>query len=300
MKTRIYLFFACIGVAFGLSGCRFFQQRQLGEALVSVQGHALYEADLEAITANAVSSADSARLVNAYIQQWATDILLYDKAKKSASNPAQIDALAEDYRRSLYVYEYEQHLVAQKMNQQVGEDTIRAFYEAHPDRFILREPLLKGLLLVLPVDAPHTKKLRGWLQTLSNDNLEHIEKYAYQYATAYELFTDQWQTSHKLMMRIPMDASQTVAFARNQSLENLIQSSNNLIEQQDSLHLYLLRITDKRLTGQPMPLDYATPEITNMILSQRQVQFLDQQKALLYNNALKKGSIIFKTPQTNE
>ncbi|MCM1034166.1 MAG: hypothetical protein NC038_00400 [Paludibacter sp.] len=276
-------------LTFCLSGCEFIRQHQLGGAVVSVAEQSLYYADLKHLTANAVSPEDSARIADSYIQQWASDILLYHYAKQAAKDPKSLDALAEDYKRSLYIYEYEQQLVEQRMPKQISPESIQTFYATYPERFTLRENLIKGMFIVIPIAAPATDKLKVWMQTLNEDDLELIEKHAYQYANGYELFTDRWQTQHNIMLRIP---------AENDNFNQLLKTGN-LIELRDSTNLYLLRITDKRLIGEPMPLEFATPEIEKILLNRRQVAFLKQHKDELYNKALRQGKIVFNHNNKN-
>lgn len=270
-------------LALSLTGCEFIRQHQLGGAAVSVAGQSLYHADLKYLTRDATSAADSARIANSYIRQWATDILMYDYAKRAAKSPKDIEVLVEDYKRSLFVHEYEQQLVEQRMPKQVDADSIQHFYDSYPERFVLRENLVKGMFIVLPADAPETAQLKTWMQYLNEDNMEQIEKHAYQYASGYELFTEQWQTMHNILLRLPAD---------NPDINSLLKT-NDIIERQDSVNLYLLRITDKRLTGEQMPIEYAAPEIEKILLSKRQVKFLTDQKNEIYNNALRQGKIVF-------
>ena len=42
--------------------------------------HKMFRSELEAVTNLAVDNEDSVRMADAYIRQWATDILFYDKA----------------------------------------------------------------------------------------------------------------------------------------------------------------------------------------------------------------------------
>lgn len=273
-----------------LAGCKFVRQYQLGGAAVSVEGHSLCHADLQRLTKGAPTPQDSARIADNYIRNWATDILMYENAKRAADDPKRLEALVEDYRRSLFVYEYEQQLVEQRMPKHIEPDSIRRFYDLYPERFVLRENLVKGLFIVLPADAPETERLKTLLLNLDEQAMEQIEKYAYQYASGYELFADRWQTLHNILLRMPADDRDLTSALR----------SDALVERQDSATLYLLRITDRRLAGEPMPLEYARPEIEKILLSRRQVGFLSRQKAELYDNALKQGKIVFNRTNNND
>ncbi|HCS87713.1 MAG TPA: hypothetical protein DIW30_04690 [Bacteroidales bacterium] len=273
----------CIIVLCALASCKYIRQHQAGEAVVTVNGHSLYANDLAAITAGAVSTDDSAAIADKYIRQWASDILLYNKAKRTTENAPATEALVEDYRRTLYVHEYEQYLVDTRMPKQIEEDSIGQFYQRHSERFVLREDILRGMFISLPQDAPRIEELRQWMEELTDENMEKIEKYAYQYAASYELFSDQWQTLHNVMLLMPTDSKDVAQEIRQKGF----------VQYQDSVSLYLLRITDRHSAGEPMPLDYAQPEIEKVLLNRRQVNFLKQQKEEMYQQAIRQGKIVF-------
>ena len=276
---RVYIILAGCAVI-GLSGCNLLQRDAKEGAVVQVGNNYLYAEELAAVTQRATTPEDSARYAEAFIRRWATDILLYQEGK-SHSTP-EIEALVEDYRRSLYVAEYERYVVDKRMPKTVSDAEADTFYVHNTDRFILQENILRGALLVIPRDAPLQPELKKRLTDLTDEeNLEYIEKYAYQYASGYELFTEQWRTGNQILMRMPTNKWQKTLAAGKQYAE------------QDSTSLYLLQVTDCRLAGEPMPVDYAREAIDKIILSQRRVAFLQQQRKQLYDEAVIFGKVKF-------
>lgn len=274
MNCKILNIFIVGVLLSGMTACQYLKKHQQGGVVAEVAGQKLMEEDLLQITRKASSPEDSARYADAYIQQWAEDILIYEKAK---DNAADIERLVEDYKRSLYVHAYEQRLVQQRMNKTLQDTVVSAYYENNREQFILGESLLKGILLIVPNDAPKVDKLKKQLAQPDAENIEYIEKYAYQYATGYELFTNRWMRATQIVLRLPLETN------------NLVQQlkRTDLIEVQDSISTYLLQVTDKCLPGEVMPLDYARPEIEEILLGQRQAVFLREQREHLYNEALK-------------
>ena len=245
MKQRAII----VCVACALCACSSFQRKQqTGDVAVSLGGQTLSHTQLDELTRQASTPEDSALLADAYIRQWAGDVLFYDKASKFKD--PEIEELVEAYRRQLYVKRYEDKLVNSKMDQTLDMDTIQAYYEKHPELFRLHTSLVQGVILTIPEGAPNLHKLKGWLQHPMQE-IEKIEKYAYQYATGYELFVDRWKTSNQIMLKMPIAED-----ALNASL-----SSKQQIEVTDSTQIYILQITDKRLPGEQMPLELAEPEI---------------------------------------
>lgn len=276
-RNLLYIVVTCMVLA-GMSSCNLFQRDVKEGAVVQIGNNYLYQSELDAVTQSASTPEDSARYAEQFIRRWATDILQYQEGR-SHSTP-EIEALVEDYRRSLYVAEYEQHLVDKRMPKAVTDAEADTFYVQHLERFILQENILRGALLVIPKDAPSQPEFVKRLTDLTDEeNLEYIEKYAYQYASGYELFTEQWRTGNQILMRMPSNKWQKTLAAGRQYAE------------QDTTSLYLLQVTDCRLAGEPMPLDYARESINKMILSERRVTFLQEQRRQLYDDALRFGKI---------
>ena len=279
MKVNGFIILALAGML--VSACTALEKKQQAGAVVEVQGHYLYLSTLDSLTLG-LHGEDSMRVAQQYINQWAKDVVLYEEVrnKRAALGGTEIDRMVEDYRRALYTQAYEEYLVRRRMPKTVPDSTALDIYTRMPERFQLDESIMRGILVIVPTDAPKIDKLRKWLAAQSMDE---IEKYAYQNASGYELFTDRWMTTTEIMQYIPVERAE---------LENRLKSKNQ-IELADSTKTYLLQVTDKRMHGEQMPLDYARPEIDKIVLSERQVDFLQKERERLYNEAIQKKKVIF-------
>lgn len=260
-----------------LYGCQAFEKKQQSGAAVELNGRYLYRSTLDSLTLG-MSSEDSLRAAQQYIRQWAQDILLYD-ATMSHTN-AQIETMVEDYRRTLYAQAYEERLVESRMSKTITDSTVNALYQQMPERFKLDESITKGMLVVVPKDAPNIQKLRQWMAAQS---LDKIEKYVYQNASGYELFMDRWKTTTEIIRLVPIERA---------DLESRLKGSNH-IEVADSSKIYLLQITEKSMRGEAMPVEYARPQIEKIILNARRVEFMRKERERLYNEAIQKRKIHF-------
>ena len=279
---------------FGLVGCTAFEKKQQVGAAVELNGQYLYQSTLDSL-ALGLDSVDSARVCEQYIRKWAEDILVFEsgESRLPGSERERLDRMVEDYRRCLYAQAHEQRLIDRRMPKNVPDSAVKAIYEQMPNRFTLNESIMQGLLVVIPKDAPKAAKLRQWLnkvnseimkkdQTL-NAVLDDIEKYAYQNASGYELFLDKWLTTTQMLSHLPIERAE---------LENKIKYSSH-IEVADSTKTYILHITDKHMRGEPMPLEYARPQIEKILLNARQVEFLREERERMYEEAVRSKKIHF-------
>ena len=252
------------------------------------EGEMLTERDIDDLTRGMIAE-DSAHLVEQYIRQWCVDLQIEKQVKGENGKIKGIERMVADYRRSLYEHEWERAMVAREMSQIVEDSVVVAYYEAHKSRFVLRETILRGVLLVVPNGAPNLEKVKAKLKgengkgqtEIDEEVLEVLEKYAYQYASGYELFLDEWKTASQVLLRMPFEED---------NLHNLLKKQRQ-VSMKDSLNTYVLQVSEMYVRGEQMPLDYARAEIEKIILSQRQVGFIQQKREELYNKALEQGKL---------
>ncbi len=277
MKKNILIHLLVAGFLFG--GCTAFEKKQQAGAAVELNGQYIYYSTLDSLTLG-LDSVDSARVCEQYIRQWAEDLLVYEEGEKRLSNTDReaINKMVVDYKQTLLAQAYERILMDRRMDKKFADSAVVAVYEQMPDRFTLDESLMKGIIVVVPNDAPKLDKLRKQLAEVS---LDAIEKYAYQNACGYELFVDKWLTATQIISRIPMERTE---------LENKLRYSNH-IEYADSAKTYILQITDKHMRGEAMPIDYARPQIEKILMNARQVEFMHNERKRMYKEAIESDKI---------
>lgn len=274
-----------------LCGCQALEKKQQVGAVAELNGQYLYRSTLDSLTLG-LNSEDSLRVVQLFIRQWAQDILLYDNS--TARTHREIEQMVSEYRRTLYAQAYEDRLVERRMPKSIPDSAVQAIYDRMPDRFILDESIVKGVLLVVPNDAPNLSKVKQWLLKIGTERqerknskatnvLDDIEKYVYQNASGYELFTDQWTTVTALTRQMPVERA---------DLETKLKYGNR-IEISDSTQTFILQVTEKHMRGEKMPVEYARPQIEKIILNARRVEFLRKERERLYNDAVQEKKIKF-------
>ncbi len=259
--------------------CNYLDKKRSQGVIAECCGKTLTIGDIEQLT-QGFTGADSARIAEEYIRNWAVELLMYSSSHRVTSH--QIEELVEDYRRSLYVSEYEQLLIAQRMPLAIEDTLVDAFYKEHKQQLVLREMILKGALIVLPNGAPDLANLRRQMNHLpSAESLEWIEKYVYQYGVGYELFVEDWKLSNEVLSYLPIEQTE---------LDKLLRKEQ-LIEIQDSVNTYFLEVLDYYSAGSVMPLDYARKDIEKNILGARSREFVKTARQELYEKSVKNGKL---------
>lgn len=281
MRTGFYIFFSLLL----LGGCTQKGTTELKGVLVKVNERALTKDEVLAVLPKNMSSADSLLWAESYIKQWIKDGLVYDVALQNLDddNRAEIDRLVNSYRRSLVRYRYQEQLIQERLSANITEEEKQKFYEENQDQFILDHSLVKGLFLKIPIDAPNLSEVKKWYRSTSESAIEKIEKYSVQNAMVYDYFYDKWVSFDEVSVNIPIKVTNETEFLRTHSF----------VETADSSYCYLLNIEEYIAKGKIAPFEYASKQISDMLVNQRKVQFLKNFEEELYNDAIRAGNVVF-------
>lgn len=252
------------------------------KALLEVEGKFLYADELQKVIPPNVSDSDSIDIANSYIKKWVTDVLMYENAKRNVTNKDEIDELVESYRKSLTIHQYQQKMIEQRLPKEPSEEDLKAFYDQYSDQLVLKESIIKGLLLVVPANAPKLANVRGWVQSGNTKSLESIEKYSIQNAISYDYFGDRWLPLAEILKKMPLQVEDASTFA-----------SRKFVEVSDSTQHYFLRIEAYKNSGQVEPYEMAKNRISAILLNKQKAEFMSKFEDELYNDAMKDETVTF-------
>ena len=251
--------------------------------LLEVEGKFLYADEVQQIIPPNVNDTDSIGIAQSYIRKWVTDVLMYENAKRNITNKNEIEELVESYRKSLTIHQYQQKMIEQRLPKEASEEEVKAFYTQYSDQLILKENIIKGLLLIIPQKAPKLSTVRTWVQSGNTKSLESIEKYSLQNAISYDYFGDKWLPLSEILKRIPLKIEDPSKFL----------SSNRFVETSDSTEHFFLRIESFRLSGQVEPFEMAKDRIGNILLNKKKADFISKFETEIYNDAVANETVTF-------
>lgn len=257
---------------------------------LEVEGRYLYREDIESIIPEGCSKEDSATIATNYVQQWVTDVLMYEHASRNISDKEEIENLVEDYRKSLVISQYEENLIQERLADALSENRLRGFYDTHQDKFRLKNCIIKGVFIQVPKGAPKYTKLQGWLRKFNDKSIEQVEKYSVQNATSYQYFGDQWVKFMEVIKNMPIQVANPVSFI----------NANKYIEVKDANYHYILRILDAKYTGDIEPFELAKDKIQIILINKEKIDFIKKFENKLYQNALDDGDITYFTEENVE
>lgn len=275
----------CIWAGFCIfSACQASTVKEDTDILVKVEGVTLTRGEVEKVIPQGSTPADSLLMAESYIKKWITDVLIYEVAEHNLGrDEKELNRLVEEYRRALLRHRYLEEMVHSKLSAEIQENDRRSYYQENIQKFTLDRHLIKGLFIKVPVDAPGLEDVRKWYRSDKLEAVENIEKYSIQNASIYDYFYDRWVDFDEALAKIPMHVSNKAQFLK----------TNRYVEFTDSSYRYFLNISEHLLAGNVAPYEYAEPQIEEMMINKRKVEFLRNFEEELYRDAVRKGDVIF-------
>lgn len=256
--------------------------------LAQVGDYFLYKEDMVQALPYGISGTDSVRFVNEFVQKWLEEQALYEKAEHNVRGDEKIERMVAEYRRTLVMNNYEHMLLLQRMNEELTEEELQGYYNENKQLFILEEPVIKGVLIKVPLASPGLKDLKRWYKEKTDEALEELEKYAFRNSVLYEYFYEHWVPVSELEGKIIVNLAELSGeFDKHRD-----------IEVEDEEYCYLLHIDEYLLKGEEKPYDLARNEIINLLANKRKVEFMNNVKKDLYNQSVEMGRIKYYYDET--
>lgn len=246
---------------------------KVGDKVLTVQA-------LEAAIPPALTGEDSVNYVKTYIKRWVETQMLAQMAAKEL-DMTEIDRMTEDYRNKLIRYEYTRRVYDGSGMSAPTEKEIADYYAEHGSELPLARPAVRGIYLKVPVEADNIGIIKKLYKSNRPQDMDQLEKEVLKSAVHYDFFRDKWIDWNQIEARIPYDFGSADEFV----------TSHPTFEEESGGFLYLLKLSDYRISGAPAPLEIATEEIRQILDAAHRKSFETKMMNDLYDRGIKDGSI---------
>ncbi len=276
MIKNVYLI---IAICVLISSCELFERQDGGTPVARVNNLFLYESSLKNLGLDNVSEADSAIIVNNFINKWASQQLLLSKAKinLTESKQKEFGSLVEQYKTDLFTKAYQEALVNQSMDTTVSLNQALEVYQSNREIFKLNEDLLKLRYLNINENSINLEDIRKRFKRFNDEDKRILDSISIQFKS-YTLNDSMWIRYDRVIEKIRI--------LGNQNKQELLKKPN-FIELKDSLGLYLMQITDVLLRNQLAPIEYVMPTIRQIVINKRKLEFIKQLEKDITKDAIK-------------
>lgn len=244
--------------------------------VAEIEGSFLYADELIVDYPINCSSEDSLRLKQLFIKKWATDNLLLKDAQENSDNLNEIDQLVKEYRKTLIINQFQENMVRSQLAYP-NDQSVEEYYTKLKPNLRLDEPILKGLMIVVPKDGVDIEAIRKAFKHFNEDQMEVIEQFSLTYALQYDYFRENWRTLSYLNQQLPNELV----------LKNVELKRKGFYELSDSVTICLLYVDESLSQGSIMPLTYAKEKIRSMLYNKMKLEFLKSLSEDIYQQGEK-------------
>lgn len=243
----------------------------------------LYRSEVESMIPDMISPEDSAGIAEKYIRLWAMD-RLYMKVAEEQLSKSEIDVSdeLESYRRSLVRYRYEQRYLNDRLDTLITDAQIREYYLANQEDFELSRPLLKLRFVDVMKDSPDKDEILRLMSSDEYDELELADSLAGKSALRYFDNSDSWMDAGELSRYFGV----TVEEMLDAMDEDMI-----VIEPEGRGDILAAYVCDMINSG-TAPMEYCSPAIRDIILSNRKHELMASLERDLLEGALDSKQLV--------
>ncbi|WP_299001048.1 peptidyl-prolyl cis-trans isomerase [Flagellimonas sp. S174] len=257
-----------------------FNKKEEKEPLARVGDVYLYKEDVATLLDNTISEQDSAIFVSNYINNWASKQLLLSKSKINLPEEklSEFDRLVDDYKSDLYTRAYVEALVFNAQDTSISRSQLRSYYEKEKENFKLSEKLVQLRFVEIPTQFLDKEGVKRRMDNWSSSDKEYLDSIAVQFNKIH--FNDSvWVSVSRVTEEIPPLALLN---------ENDYLKKSQFFELQDSLEVYLGKVTDVLEVNDVAPFEYILPEIRQLIINRRRLDYVKKLKTEIIDEAIKK------------
>jgi len=263
-----------------LVSCNSLWNDNVGENPIARVGESyLFIEEVTPFLTDGMTKEDSTSFVTDYINNWASKQLLLSKAKINLSEQrlAEFDALVNTYRTDLYTRAYKEALVQQGSDTVVSQSQMERFYEKEKENFKLKEKIVSLRFIELPLQFLDKETVISKLKSFDDDDVRYLDSIGVQFKKLN--FNDSiWVSASRVREEIP---SLTL---KNQ--DRYLKKSQ-FFELQDSLGVYLTKITGVFEINDVAPLSYVEPSIKQVLLNRRRLDYIRKLETEIIDEAIK-------------
>lgn len=242
----------------------------------------LHWSDLRQVIPLDAAPEDSVALAKRFIDGWIRQQVVMHVAEQNRSEDApDMDALLEDYRRSLVIFNYEQALVEQKLDTSVSAAEIQAYYESDQANFELKEDIVRARWF--KVNEPEIRVLRKMEERfLSGDQtkMREVEIWLAQRGVSIVDRTANWTSGSELRAELALP----------EGLDLRTLTTGRQVTKEGSA-AWFLEVIEHRNGTSPAPIEMVEQDIRSVLLNKRKLQLIAAMRDEVYRQAMENKDV---------
>jgi hypothetical protein len=263
LKSKYFI--TIILVSLVLGACSFLNKKEETNFVARVNDHYLSFEELNSHISSNLSSSDSAVAARGFIQNWATDKLLLDRAKLNLPNDQQNDflELSKKYEEQLLKKAYKDALIERELNNKIDSVDIAAYYENNKVNFKLNEDLVQLRYIQLSKKMKSLRDIKRQFLRFNPEDMLSLQEKSLEFKSL--------SLNDSIWVRV---SDVVKEFKENKDIElnksELLKAKNFIeIENEDDSFYIFINSTLKR--NEEAPLSYVRPTIEQILLNRKKI-----------------------------
>ena len=256
------------------------------DVIAVVDGKALRINDVKRDMPTGITEADSITFMRMYVENWVLNQLKMKRAEEVLSTSDDIERLVEGYRQSLMMRQLDQYYIDKRLDTEITDKQIAAYYRANSAAFRLDHNVVKGVVVKVPKTFRNTTTLTTAIKNSAKaENWAELDALAEKHSLNVANMTAQWVSYSDFLSNLPTE--------RTRSYNDLITKTTVQQMTSDDAIFHFI-ITDRALKGEIAPMESVESDIRRRLYADRRAEVVAEYEAELKRQSVEQGRVIVR------
>jgi hypothetical protein len=252
------------------------------EPLARVNNKYLNPSDVQDLFYANTGEADSARILQVYIDNWIKNQLLADIAEKQLNEKEKnVARELDEYRNSLLIHRYQSRLLQERLDTLVTEEELLAYFEKNKNNFELAKNIVQLKFIKIDRKASILPELRRLFLSPDLKSKKELASLCEKHAANFFLDDEAWLDFSEVQKELPIKQYDEEHFLRN----------NKFLEINEGRYIYLILIIAYRTKNTLSSFEFEKERIKSVVINQRKSDLLKRFEQSMIEKAKEKKEI---------
>ena len=270
-RFKVYL------IVFLISSCNLFENKPV-RAIAKYKSNYLFFEDIKKYIPKNLSEKESLVLIENEIAKWAKNHILIEQANINLNNEKknQLLVMAKEYSDELFSFHYKEKIVKSLMDTVVKQNSIDEYYKQNKINYKLNEDIVKARFIKISNENFEIPNIRNRFRRFNKSDISFLDSISLQFS-AYSFNDSIWINKDVFFSKLP---------EVRDYVKNNIVKKNLFYQLEDSLELYLIKVSESALRNTIAPIDYLEPTLRQILVNKRKLEFIRNFENELYIDAI--------------
>ena len=264
-------------IVFLISSCNLFENKPV-RAIAKYKSNYLFFEDIKKYIPKNLSEKESLVLIENEIAKWAKNHILIEQSNINLDNEKknQLLVMAKEYSDELFSFHYKEKIVKSLMDTVVNQNSIYEYYKKNKINYKLNEDIVKARFIKISNENFEIPNIRNRFRRFNKSDISFLDSISLQFS-AYSFNDSIWINKDVFFSKFP---------EVRDYVKNNIVKKNLFYQLEDSLELYLIKVSESALRNTIAPIDYLEPTLRQILVNKRKLEFIRNFENELYIDAI--------------